>query len=316
MNIQQLEYIIAVDNHRHFAQAAQSCYVTQATLSMMIKKLEEELDIVLFDRSKHPVEPTAAGYALIEQARIILREISYFKNMAQQSVHGLQGELRIGIIPTLAPYLLPHFLPPFLRKYQEIKLKIYELTTEEITDKLAKDDLDIGILATPLNIPGYQEIPLFYEPFQVYVARSGSQAFKKKYLLPEDIDLENLWLLEEGHCLRSQIMNLCELQKQQTEHHNMEFGAGSIESLLKIVDINQGITILPELAAIELPPHQKKYLRAFKAPVPVREISLVTHRHYIKKGILEVLCAEIRECIQPLLPISEKQKQAIVEIGH
>lgn len=314
MNIQQLEYLVAVDTHRHFARAAQSCYVTQATLSMMIKKLEDELDLMVFDRSKQPVTPTDTGSQLIEQARIILNEIARFQEMAQESVHGLQGDLRIGIIPTLAPYLLPHFLPPFLEQYQEIKLIISELTTDQITEKLAKDQLDIGILATPLHKDGFREIPLFYEPFSVYVADPESQALKKKYLLPEDIDLDHLWLLEEGHCLRSQIMNLCELQKQQSGKHHMEFGAGSIESLLKIVDINQGITIIPELAAIDLPPRQKACLRAFKAPVPVREISLVTYRHYAKKSILIVLEESIKNCLKHLESNLQKKDKAVIEL--
>ena len=314
MNIQQLEYLVAVDTHRHFARAAQSCFVTQATLSMMIKKLEDELDLTVFDRSKQPVTPTDTGAQLIEQARIILKEIARFKEMAQQSVHGLHGDLRIGIIPTLAPYLLPHFLPPFLASYPDIKLIISELTTDQITEKLAKDQLDVGILATPLHKEGFQELSLFYEPFSVYVANPESQALKKKYLLPEDLDLDHLWLLEEGHCLRTQIMNICELQKQQSGKHAMEFGAGSIESLLKIVDINHGITIIPELAAIDLPPRQKECLRSFKAPVPVREISLVTYRHYVKKRVLEVLEQSIKNSLKPLESHLQKKDKAIIEL--
>jgi LysR family hydrogen peroxide-inducible transcriptional activator len=310
MNLQQLEYIVAVDTHRHFANAADACFVTQATLSMMIKKLEQELGIVIFDRSKQPVVPTEAGKLFIEQARVVLRETELLKQVSSNMKTGLQGELKIGIIPTLAPYLLPLFLPGFLKKHTSIKLKIQEQTTDQLLQMLAADKIDVGIMATPLSDKNFKETPLFYEEFKVFVASHDKQ-LKKKYLLPEDIDVNKLWLLEEGHCLRSQALNLCELQKQQARAHNLDYETGSIESLLKITEINEGITIVPELATLNFDEALHEKLRHFKPPVPVREISLVTYRHFVKKKLLELLQKEITESVKPHLHNPKKEAQVV-----
>lgn len=310
MNLQQLEYVVAVDKFRHFARAADECYVTQATLSMMIKKLEQELDIILFDRSKQPVVPTEAGVMMIEQARIILRETQLLKQLSTTLKSGLQGELKIGIIPTLAPYLLPLFLPQFLKKYPSVKLKIGEHTTDQLLQMLSTDKIDVAIMATPLSDKNFRDTPLFYEEFKVFVS-ANDKHLKKKYILPEDIDINKLWLLEEGHCLRSQSLNLCELQKQQAKAHNLDYETGSIESLLQITEINKGITIIPELATLNFNNNFKQKLRHFKPPVPVREISLVTYRHFIKKKLLELLQKEIILGIKPHLQNHKKEAQVI-----
>ena len=310
MNLQQLEYVVAVDKHRHFSNAAENCFVTQATLSMMIKKLEEELGITIFDRSKQPVVPTEAGKILIEQARSVLRETELIKQISSNLKTGLQGDLKIGIIPTLAPYLLPLFLPQFLKQYPSIKLKIQEQTTEQLLQMLASDKIDVAIMATPLGDKNFKETPLFYEEFKVFVS-ANDKNLKKKYILPEDIDINKLWLLEEGHCLRSQALNLCELQKQQAKAHNLDYETGSIESLLKITEINEGITIVPELATLNFDSVMKEKLRYFKPPVPVREISLVTYRHFIKKKLLELLQKQITENVKPHLHNQRKEAQVI-----
>lgn len=298
MNFQQLEYVVAVDSFRHFVQAADKCCVTQATLSMMIKKLEEELGVLIFDRSKQPVVPTEIGKNIIEQAKIVLKEASLLKQIVREADSEIKGELRIGVIPTLAPYLLPLFLPNFLKKHPLLKLKIVETNTTNIITELEKEALDVGILATPLGLEGIKETFLFHENFRVFVS-DKEKLLKKRYLLPQDIDIRRLWLLEEGHCLREQVINLCELQKQQARLHHLEYEAGSIESLLKIVEMNEGITIIPELAAIALDKSRQKQLRSFKSPVPMREISLVTYRHFIKKRLFEVLKEEILTAVKP-----------------
>lgn len=298
MNFQQLEYVVAVDSFRHFVQAADKCCVTQATLSMMIKKLEEELGVLIFDRSKQPVVPTEIGKNIIEQAKIVLKEASLLRQIVQEADSEVKGELRIGIIPTLAPYFLPLFLPNFLKKHPLLKLKIVETNTTNIIAELEKETLDVGILATPLGLEGIKETFLFHENFRVFVS-DKEKLLKKRYLLPQEIDVRRLWLLEEGHCLREQVINLCELQKQQARLHHLEYEAGSIESLLKIVEMNEGITIIPELAAIALEKSRQKQLRSFKSPVPMREISLVTYRHFIKKRLFEVLKEEILTAIKP-----------------
>ena len=316
MNLQQLDYIIAVDNHRHFATAAEKCFVTQPTLSMMIQKLEQELDIKIFDRSKQPVVPTEAGAVVIAQAKIILQEARRIKEVIQEMKGDLKGELKgeikIGIIPTVAPYLLPVFLSGFLKKYPLLKIKIAELNTEQIIEKLKRHQLDAGILATPLNNVSIKEFPLYYEQFVVYASKE-EKLMKKKFLSPADIDTNHLWLLEEGHCLRAQVLNLCELRKKELETSNLEYEAGSIETLKKMVDMNKGITILPELAIKELTKAEQKQVRHFKQPAPVREISIVTYHHFVKQRIIDALKAEIIHAV-PAEMLSMKRKQ-VTEVG-
>jgi len=312
MNLQQLEYIVAVDIYRHFAHAAEACFVTQPTLSTMIQRLEEELDIIIFDRSKQPVVPTEIGADIIEQAKKTLSEAGLIKELVMESKKSLKGELRIGIIPTLAPYLLSLFLKKFLQMYPEIKLIISEQTTGVIIKNLKNDLIDVGITATPLNNESIKEDLLFYEKFMVYVS-GNEKILKKKYLLPEDIDVNRLWLLEEGHCLRSQILNLCELRKKDSEYSNLEYEAGSIESLIKIVEMNSGLTIIPELAVSNLDESHKSQVRYFKPPVPVRQISLITYRHFVKNSLLKALKNEISRSIIQYLGNKETEK-IVVEI--
>lgn len=311
MNVQQLEYIIAVDTHRHFVKASEKCFVTQATLSMMIKKLEDELNIKIFDRSRQPVVPTEIGKKIIAQAKIILQESSRLKEIVEEDHGKLSGELKIGIIPTVAPYLLPLFMSSFLNKYPLVKLKISELTTADIIHKLEQHDLDVGILSTPLNLPSLIEQTLFYEEFVVY-ASSKEKILKKKYVLANDIDINRLCLLEEGHCLRAQVFNLCELRDREKEIHQLDFATGSIETLKKIVEVKQGITILPMLALKDLTLKQKMNIRYFKKPAPVREIGLVTYRYFVKQKLIESLKEEILDSIpQEMKTLSKKEVVSI-----
>lgn len=299
MTLTQLEYIIAVDSCRHFAKAAELCFVTQPTLSMQIHKLEEELDIKIFDRSKQPVIPTEAGADIIAQARNILAERNTLLETIQNKKGVLTGELRIGIIPTLAPYLLPLFVQPFVKKNPAIKLIVHEMMTELIISRLREGKIDAGILVTPLQETGIREFHLFYEELMAYVSRKNA-VYEKTYLLPQDIDPTKLWLLEEGHCFRSQIVNLCELRKMSRENSHFDYEAGSIETLRRMVEMNDGITIIPELATLDMPLKQMQLIRHFKKPVPMREVSLVVHRDFAKKRLIDVLREEI------LLTVPEK----------
>ncbi|MBK8557343.1 MAG: LysR family transcriptional regulator [Lewinellaceae bacterium] len=283
MNIQQLEYIVALASHRHFGKAADACHVTQPTLSMMIQRLEEELEVKIFDRSRQPVITTQVGQELIDQARQVLHEVELLREIASATKGKISGELRLAIIPTLSPYLLPLFLPAFVKKYPEVKLKITERTTAQIIDLLRSGALDAGILVTPLPNSGIRETPLFYEPFVVYSAKD----YGKEYLLPEDIDPSQLLLLEEGHCLRSQILNICALRSKSNLH--VEYEAGSLETLKQLADVNNGITILPELATLYLSKEQLKKVKRFAEPVPLREVSLVAHRHLVKQSLVNAL---------------------------
>lgn len=292
MNLQQIEYIVAVDTYRHFVTAAEKCFVTQATLSMMIKKMEDELSVKIFDRSKQPVQPTEIGKKLIAQARVVLQESRRLAEIVKQELNEFKGELKIGIIPTLAPYVVPLFITSFLKKYPHVRLKIFELTTPEITEKLEQQALDIGLLALPLNKPTLREEPLFYEEFVLYTS-VNEKALKNKYIVPKDIDANRLWLLEEGHCLRSQVINLCGLKNKEKQLHQLDFETGSIETLKKLVDTNSGITILPELALKDMTGDQLKRVKYFKKPSPGREIGIVTYRYFLKENLVNVLRSEI-----------------------
>jgi LysR family hydrogen peroxide-inducible transcriptional activator len=305
MTITQLEYIIALDTYRHFSTASGHCFITQPTLSMQIQKLEEELGIKIFDRSKQPVVPTEIGEEVLVQARAIVHEVKMMQQLIKDKQGTLQGELRLGIIPTLAPYLLPLFLQKFLNKYPDVIIKVKELTTEHIIEKLKSGKLDAGLLVTPLQESSLIESPLFYEEMVAYVSKSNA-AFKKNYVLADEINLDELWLLEEGHCFRSQVMNLCELQKQNKIHSHFEYESGSIETLRKMVEVNKGITILPEMATFDFSVKQLNMVRHFKGPAPVREVSLVTHRNYIKKKLVDVLKEEVLASLPQKIKVNKK----------
>lgn len=301
MTFTQLEYIVALDKQRHFAEAAAKCFITQPTLSMQVQKLEEELGVKIFDRSKQPVLPTEPGMEIIEQAKKILAERDAMHEMINAKKDLIKGELKLGIIPTLAPYLLPLFIPSFTKKHEQVKLTVNELTTSHIISNLRQGKIDAGILVTPVNENGIKEDVLFYEEMMAYVSKTNA-VYKKTYLLPRDIDPEKLLLLQEGHCFRSQMLQLCELQKNKTSAH-FEYEAGSFETLRRMVDLNDGITILPELATLDMIPAQQKHLRYFKQPAPVREVSIVTHRDYSKRKLLD----ELKKSI--LMAIPDKVKK-------
>lgn len=311
MTFTQLEYIIAVDNTRHFARAAAQCFVTQPTLSMQIQKLEEDLGIKIFDRARQPVVATEGGKEIIAQARKILAERHVIEDMVQVQKGALQGQLSIGMIPTLAPYLLPLFLGSFAKKHPHIKLVITELTTKDMIAALKEGRIDAGLMVTPLQEAGLNEDPLFYEEMVAYVAKAN-KAYKKQYVLAADIDVEKLWLLEEGHCFRSQIVALCELRRQSKEGSHFEYEAGSIETLRRLVDVNDGITIIPELATLDMTAKQTGHLRHFKNPAPVREVSLVTHRNYVKRRMLQALQQSILASLPP--KIKKNKNKGLVPV--
>ena len=310
MTLVQLEYIVALHAIKHFAKAATHCHITQPSLSMQVQKLEEELDVQIFIRT-NPVTTTETGQIVIEQAKKILAEARMMHQLIQQEKNIVAGTLKIGIIPTLAPYLLPQFLQAFINKYPKVHLSIHELTTETIARQLKNGSLDTGIMATPLNIPELKEEFLFNEEFVAYVSRK-EKLFNKKYLLPDDINVHSMWLLEEGHCLRNQVMNLCALQRDSSIENHFDYAAGSIETLRHFVDKNGGITLLPELATYDMIGAKKNMLRYFKSPAPVREISLVTLKTFSKTTLIRILKETIIESLPPQL--KEKKRVEIIPI--
>ncbi|MGE0771467.1 MAG: LysR substrate-binding domain-containing protein [Cyclobacteriaceae bacterium] len=309
ITLTQLEYLIAVDTYRHFSTAAEKCFVSQPTLSMQIQKAEEDLGVKVFDRSKQPVVPTEIGEKLLAQARKIIHESVTLQEIVAQETNALNGELKMAIIPTVAPYLIPLFLQKFFEKQPGIHLTLNEWTTDVIVEQLKRGQIDVGILVTPLHDVSIKEDPLFYEEFVVYASKSNA-LHKKNFVLADDIDVKKLWLLQEGHCFRSQILNLCELRQATREEKPYQYEAGSIDTLRKMVEIDQGVTILPELATLDLTVKQKALIHHFRAPAPVREVSIVTHRNFVKRRLIDALKAEILSIIPPAM-IRPKNKKVI-----
>jgi len=300
MTVIQLEYIIAVDTYRHFGKAAESCHVTQPTLSMQIQKMEDQLGVVIFDRSRNPVAPTDAGIRIIRQARIVVHEIHKIEEMVSSEREELTGEVTIGIIPTLAPYLMPLFINDFLERYPGVTLHIEEMITEDILRKLRSERIDIGLFVTPLDDPAFSVRPIFYEDFVGYVSHRSSQ-FGKSQLNAEDIDKEELLLLNEGHCFRDQVLKICGDNRSRSKRFTYE--SGSLEALKRMVDKHGGMTLLPSLATIDMDAGEKSKLRYFTDPVPTREVSLVTHRNYLRLGLAKALYNDIKESIPGFLNI-------------
>ncbi|MBB5437219.1 LysR family hydrogen peroxide-inducible transcriptional activator [Pedobacter sp. AK017] len=310
MTLVQLEYIVAVDTYRSFVGAAEKCFVTQPTLSMQVQKLEEMLNVKIFDRSKQPVIPTEIGTQIIEQARLVLQESLKIKEIISNQQQEVSGELKVGIIPTVAPYLLPKVIAAMMEKFPDLKLLIWEYTTEDIIHHLKTGVLDCGILATPLVDAVIEEMPLYYENFVTYISKN-SKLYKKRTIDADDLEDENIWLLNEGHCMRSQVLNIC----RSTKHNRLQgltYNTGSVETLIRMVDRNNGATLLPELALEELSSRQLSKVRHFKSPEPVREISLVTHKNFIKKRMLNALKEEILAVVPKAM--RQKKKRDVVGI--
>ncbi len=295
MTITQLEYVLALNTYRNFALAAKNCYVTQPTLSMQVKKLEEELGIILFDRSKKPVLPTDIGTKVIEQAKNSLREIEKIHEIIRNQKDELTGLLRVGIIPTISPYLLPLFISKFMTKYPEVELIFEEMLTKDISYKLNNDLLDVGIIVTPMVGSNLLEIPLFYEDFVCYM-NPNHQLFSKSTLNVDDLNIDEMWLLKEGHCFRNQMMNICG-QERKFRQSKLKFESGSLSTLMKIVEQQSGYTLLPQLATIELDDRKRKLIRQFNRPKPIREISIAVHRSYIKRKLISLLKETILESL-------------------
>jgi len=306
LSLLQLEYIVAVAQHRHFAKAAETCFVTQPTLSMQIQKAEEELNALIFDRSRQPISLTDVGAVLVEQAKIVLREHQKMIDMVKEFRNDLGGELRLGIIPTIAPYLLPLFAGDFLRAYPQVQLRIKELTTGLIAKALLNDELDVAILATPLDENYILEMPLFYEEIMVY--SNPQHRFAQLATVPiEELSKEKIWLLSQGNCFRNQIINICNLDKQPNAATALDYESGSLESLRRLVDKEGGLTLLPELAV----EGKNGQIHSLSAPVPLREISLVYARHFAKHKLLKTLANFIQKNIPSHL--LNKQRGQVVE---
>jgi len=293
MTLQQLHYILALDEYRHFVRAAESCRVAQPTLTLQVKKLETEVGFNIFDRSSKPLKPTATGERFLARSRQIIREVDALKNFVNEEKHQLSGTFKIGIIPTLAPYLLPLFLKNFIDEHPMVNLEIKEMQSNLVMEKLRNATIDIGLMATPTEDRKLREVPLFNEPFHVY-AHPNHRLLRNEYLVADNLREEGLWILDQGHCFRNQVLNICQ---NESEHalERTSFDSGSIETLKNMIKSYNGYTLVPELAIDEM---DIDYIKSFAQPQPSREISLVVNKGFSK----ELLLQELKKAILKTIP--------------
>jgi LysR family hydrogen peroxide-inducible transcriptional activator len=309
----QYEYLVAVDRYRHFGQAAAACHVSQPTLSMQLQKLEEEFDLLFFDRTKQPILPTPQGILIIEQAKVLLHENEKIKHLAKAQEGELIGDFHLAVIPTVAPYLLHRFIGAFASQHPKLNLTISERTTSEIIASLNRDEIDAGILATPLGSESLDERPLYYEPFRVFVSKHHPLA-KLKFIDEDQLPPNDIWLLAEGHCLRNQVLKLCSMRKSSSVFKNLKFESGSLETIVHLIKKGHGYTLLPALAVEGLLPAQHPGIKDFKRAVPAREISLVFQRSQYKQTILKALIESIRDQLPKSVFLKRTPQMQVLQV--
>jgi len=303
MTITQLKYVLSVAEYQNFTVAAEHSFVTQPTLSMQIQKLEDQLGVLIFNRSKKPIELTDVGKKVVEQAKIIVNESNRIKDIVHQHKGFIGGEFRIGIIPTVMPTLLPMFLNNFTKKYPKVKLIIEELTTEEIVRKLMDNHIDAGLAATPLENEVIKEMPLYYEPF-VGLIPEGHRLFNQKEIKSDELEMEDILLLEDGHCFKDSVINLCRTHKTDNKK-GFQLESGSFDTLIKLSKEGLGMTLLPYLHTLDLNDKDKKHLREFTAPPPAREVSLIYHKSQLKMQLIDALKNSIDGVVRGAISFSD-----------
>jgi LysR family hydrogen peroxide-inducible transcriptional activator len=305
MTITQLQYVLAVAEYKNFTLAAEKCFVTQPTLSMQIQKVEEELDIQIFDRSKKPIQLTEIGHKIVNQAKNIVNEANRIQDIVHQQKGFIGGEFRLGIIPTIMPTLLPMFLKNFIKKYPKVKLIIEELNTDEIIFKLNNGHLDAAIAATPLNEEKIKEVVLYFEPFVAYIPENH-ESFSKKEIEISDLNLDEILLLQDGHCFRDSVLNLCKNNTNSEENH-FQIESGSFETLIKLADEGLGTTLLPYLHTLDLKEKDQVKLRQFKEPKPAREVSLIYPKNELKIHIIDAIRSSISGVVKGAIAFQNVQ---------
>ncbi len=303
MTITQLKYVLAVAEYQNFTIASEKCFVTQPTLSMQIQKLEDELNIIIFNRKKKPIQLTAIGEKIIEQAKVIVDESNRISDIVDQQKGFIGGDFKLGIISTVIPTLLPLFLKTFIKKYPKVNLLIEELTTEDIVKKLTEGHLDAGIAATPLENEAIKERVLYYEPFVGFI-HDDHRLFSGKKLTVNDLEIDDILLLEDGHCFKDSIMNICGAIKKDTPNH-FKLESGSFNTLVKLSKEGLGMTLLPYLHTLDLKENDKKYLREFNTPSPSREVSIIYHKSQLKMQLVEALKTTIDGIIKGVISFSD-----------
>ena len=294
MTITQLKYTLSVAEHGNFTTASEKCFVTQPTLSMQVQKLEEELGVTIFNRSTKPLKVTEVGEKVLNQARKIIEESSRMDDIISEEKGVIGGTLKVGIIPTVTSTLLPLFLNIFTKKHKNVKLKIEEFNTETLIDKLVDGSVDCAIAATPLNNDKILERPLFYEPFVAYVPSHHSLS-GNKYLEIDDLSNGNLLILQDGHCFRNQVLNLCSLEDLNKEY---ELRSGSFETLINLSNNGPWMTIIPYLHSNNLSPKDLQNIIPFQDPAPAREISMIYSKSQLNLPVINALMSTISSVIR------------------
>ena len=294
MTLQQFEYIIALEKFRHFTKAAEYCNVTQPTLSAMIQKLEDELEVKIFDRSQQPISPTPAGLLVIKQAKEALVQAEQIKNIVQEQKQDVAGKFTLGILPTIAPYLLPRFISVLMKKYPKLELRIAEMKTHEIKRALLNGEIDAGVLADIEDLEEYNISHLFYEQYMAYVSKS-CPLYEKQLVKSSDLQNHQLWLLDEGHCFRDQMVKYCQIKSAQDSQ--MTYSLGSIETFMRMVESGCGVTFIPWMAVQQLSESQKELVRPFAIPVPTRHLVVATNKNFIRNTILTAIIEEIQASV-------------------
>jgi len=308
MTIQQMEYVVALDNYRHFVKAAEACNVSQSTLSMMIKKLEEELDMTLFDRNSHPIQPTEYGEKIIAQIKVVLYNAAQIKEMTISEREKSSGEVRIAVIPTVAADIVPKLFKTMQKNCPDIHLRVVEMQTCDIVEKLRLAEVDMAVMVAPNKTDGLLEIPLFYEKFFAYIS-PGEAMYGMKELESAALPCEHLWTLTPGNCLRDQIFKMC----NDSTSYSGKYEAGSIDTLVRIVDENGGYTIIPELHLDFLSDNQKKNVRPISRPEVVREISIFIRQDFVREKILNEIVDSIKKII-PDRMLDERLKKFAIRL--
>lgn len=307
MTLQQLEYIVAVYRFKHFAKAADQCGVTQPTLSSMIQKLEEELGVKLFDRKANPVKPTTIGMEVIEQAWKVLVRANKLKETVEENRLSLLGTFRIAVLPTIAPYLVPRFFPQLLTEHPEMDVRVVEMNTAKMRKALAHGDIDAAILTNVKGLDNFDIKTLFYEQFFAYVAK-GDKLYESDNIRIADLKGEYLWLLDEGHCFRDQLVKYCQLKS--ASRSRQAYSLGSIETFMRIVESGKGVTFIPELAVQQLDDTQRQLVKPFALPIPTREVVMMTNKSFIRTTLLQLFIDRIRQSVPPeMLKLRQTQQQ-------
>ncbi len=309
MTLQQLEYIVAVHDTGQFVKAAALCGVTQSTLSSMIQKLESELDIVIFDRAAKPIKATPHGAAIIDQAKVILFHTSQLRESILSEREQESGHLTIGVIPTIAPYIVPSLIAYLKEHHPLITPKIVEARTSVIVEQLRVAEMDMAVMATPLENDNLLEIPVYYEDFVAYVSEDNKEMLQRSELDSSVLNSKNLWLLQEGHCLRNQVLDICHSESMTS----VVYEAGSIDTLVRIVDRNGGYTLIPDMHLQFLGDEQRERVRHIAAPCPNREVSIVVRRDFVKERMANIV-AEALKSIVPEDMIDSRLKKYRIKI--